>query len=44
MDISHARWEKDASNKTKIMELSIPRKSACNYFTSGIHFENPSYQ
>ena len=42
--ITHARWEKDASNKTRTMELSIPRKSALNYLTGGIHFDNPSYQ
>ena len=34
---SHAIWKKDANNKTKIMELSIPHESALNYLTSGMH-------
>ena len=27
-DTAHDMWKKDATNKTKIMELSMPRKSA----------------
>ena len=43
-DISHARWEKEASTKTQIRELIIPCKLASIYLTSDIHFENPSHQ
>ena len=44
MVMSHAIWKKDATNKTKIMELSIPRNSAHNYLTSGMRFGNSSHQ